>query len=281
MIKIDKNTTVSAKFTKLTAQYNELQKKIDELYVKLHTEEDGLICQDIRRAQKNLHKQKGALEQDIYREFFRMFGKKCIKTCENNGKEPKWFYIDNVTIRKRTKKENHKWTDVILGGNYYTVSVNGSKFVRQNPALGTYIRKNMFPFSPYMILSDSYMVTEIPNAEFDKMYKTAITKEEELNIHKAVGYEWHYFAPSETLMASKEYKELANFVKTAKLRKNLALLKIDRLALNDNKKTKVEAAKGKKTKAMVAKAFDLMIEKVNKKIEAKEKEITKRSDVTK
>ena len=34
-------------------------------------------------------------------------------------------------------------------------------------------------------------------------------------------------------------------------------------------------------KAMVTKAFDRMIEKVGKKIEAKEKEIAKRSSVTK
>lgn len=281
MIKIGKNTTVSEKFTKLTAQYKELQKKIDELYVKLHTEEDGLICQDIRRVQKNLRNQQNALAPDIYREFYRMFDKKCIKTCENNGKEPKWFYIDNVTIRKRTKKERRKLTDVILGDNYYTVSVDGCKCVRQNPTLGTDIRETMFPFGSYMILSDSFRVTEIPNAEFDKMYKAAITKEEESNINKAAGYGLYGFIRSEALMASKEYKELANFVKTAKLRENLAVLKIDRLALNDNKKTKVEAAKGKKTKAMVAKAFDLMIEKVNKKIEAKEKEIAKRCSETK
>lgn len=281
MIKIGKNTTVSEKFTKLTAQYKELQKKNDELYVKLHTEEDELICQDIRRVQKNLRNQQEALAPDIYREFYRMFDKKCIKTCENNGKEPKWFYIDNVTIRKRTKKERRKWADVCMGDNYYTVSVGDCKFVRQNPTLGTDIRETMFPFSPYMILDNSYRVTEIPNAEFDKMYKAAITKEEESNINKAAGYEWHYFMPSETLKTTKEYKELANFVKTAKLRENLAVLKIDRLALNDNKKTKVEAVKDKKTKAMVAKAFDLMIEKVNKKIEAKEKEIAKRCGETK
>ncbi len=210
-----------------------------------------------------------------------MFDKKCIKTCENNGRDPKWFYINNVTFRKRTKKERPKWADVGLGDNFYSVTTDACKCIRQNPTLGTDIRENTFPFSPYMVLSDSYRVTEIPNAEFDKMYKAAITKEEELNIHKAAGYEWHYFMPSETLKASKEYKELANFLKTVKLRENLTSLKIDRLALNDNKKTKVEAAKGKKTKAMVAKTFDLMIEMVNKKIEAKEKEIAKRCGETK
>lgn len=281
MIKVGKNTTVSEKYSKLAAQYKELQKKIDELYVKLHAEEDGLICQDIRRVQKNLRNQQEALAPDIYREFYRMFDKKCIKTCKNNGKEPKWFYIDNVTIRKRTKKEKPKWADVCIGDNYYTVSVDCCKFVRQNPTLGTDIRETMFPFSLYMILDNSYRVTEIPKVEFDKMYKAAITKEEESNINKAAGYGLYGFIRSEALMASKEYKELANFLKTVKLRENLASLKIDRLALNVNKKTKVEAAKDKKTKAMVAKAFDLMIEKVNKKIEAKEKEIAKRCSETK
>lgn len=276
MIKVGKNTTVSEKFTKLTAQYNELQKKIADLYVKLHTEEDGLICQNIRRIQDNLRKQQGALAPDIYREFYRMFDKKSIKICENNGREPKWFYIDNVAIKKRSKKEKPKLTDVCLGDNGYSVTVDACKCIRQNPSLGTDIRENAFPFSPYLVLGDSFRVTEIPKAEFDKMYKAAMTKEEELNIHKAAGYELYGFMPSEKLKASKEYKELANFVKTVKLRENLALLKIERLALKDNKKTKVEAAKGKKTKEMVAKAFDLMIEKVDKKIETKEKEIVKR-----
>ena len=281
MIKVGKNTTVSEKFAKLAAQYNEFRKKIDELYVKLHTEEDGLICQNIRRIQDNLRKQQEALTPDIYKEFFRMFDKKCIKTCENNGREPKWYYIDTVAFRKHTKTEKPKWADVSLGDSYYSVTTDACKCIRQNPTLGTDIRENTIPFSPYMVLSDSYRVTEIPKAEFDKMYKAAITKEEELNIHKAAGYEWQYFTASETLKASKEYKELANFVKTAKLRENLAMLKIERLALKDNKKTKVEAAKGKKTKEMVAKAFDLMIEKADKKIEAKEKEIAKRCGETK
>ena len=44
MIKVGKKTTVSENFTKLAAQYEEFQKKINELYTKLHTEEDGLIC---------------------------------------------------------------------------------------------------------------------------------------------------------------------------------------------------------------------------------------------
>lgn len=281
MIKPGKNTTVSEKFTKLTEQHKEFQKKIDELYVKLHNENDGLICQDLRRIKNNIRKQQEALEPGIYSEFYRMFDKKSIKICANNGREPKWYYIENVAIRKRTKKEKTKLTDVSLCDNYYSVSVDCCKCIAQNPTLGTDIRENVYSFSPYMILSDSFRVTEIPNAEFDKMYKAAMTKEEESNIHKAAGYELYGFLPSEKVMASKEYKELANFVKTAKLRENLAVLKIDRLVLNDNKKIKVEAAKDKKTKALVAKAFDLMIEKVNKKIETKEKEIAKRCDETK
>lgn len=281
MIKVGKNTTVSEKFTKLTAQYEEFQKQINELYVKLHNEEDGLICQDIRGVQDNIRKQQVALELDIFKEFYRMFDKKCIKICEKNGREPKWFYIDNVVTRKCTKKEKIKWADIKLSDNYYSVTGDCCKGIRQNPALGTYIRENKMSFSSYMILGSSYRVAEIPKNEFDKMYTATMSEEDESNIREAAGYELYGFMPSEKLKATKEYKELSNFVKTAKLRENLALLKIDSLALKDNKKIKMKATKDKKTKAMVAKAFDLMIEKVEKKIEAKEKEITKRCSETK
>ena len=281
MIKVGKKTTVSENFTKLAAQYEEFQKKINELYVKLHTEEDGLICQDIRRAQDDLRKQQSALEPDIFMEFYRMFDKKCIKISENNGREPKWLYIDNVAISKCAENKKIDWSDLKLGDSYYSVTADSCKCVRQNQGLGTYIRENKMSFSSYMILSNSYRVAEITKDEFDKMYTSAMSEEEESNIHKTIGYELYGYMPSEKLRASKEYKELSIFVKTAKLRENLALLKIDRLALNDNKKNKLKTIKDNKMKAMVAKAFDLMIEKVDKKIETKEKEIAKRSGVTK
>lgn len=280
MIKVGKKITVSENFTKLATQYEEFQKKINELYVKLRNEEDGLICQDIRRAQDDLRKQQSALEPDIFMEFYRMFDKKCIKISENNGREPKWLYIDNVTFKKRAEKEKIDWADIKLGDSYYSVMTDSCKYVRQNQGLGTYIRENKISISSYMILSNSYRVAEITKDEFDKMYTTAMSEEEESNIHKTIGYELYGYMPSEKLRASKEYKELSLFVKTAKLRENLALLKIDRLALNDNKKNKLKTIKDKKMKAMVAKAFDLMIEKVDKKIETKEKEIAKRSGVT-
>lgn len=280
MIKINKKTTVSEKFTKLTAQYEEFQKKINELYIRLGKEEDGLICQDIRTAQDDLRKQQRALEPDIFTEFYRMFDKKCIKISESNGRDPKWYYIDNVVIEKCTGKEKINVADVKLGDDYYSVTADSCKCVRQNKDLGIDIR-NRISFSSYMILSHSYRVTEIPNAEFDKIYAAAMTEEEETNIHKAAGYELYGYMPSEKLKATKEYKELSSFVKTVKLRESLALLKIDSLALKDNKKIKMKAAKDKKTKAMVAKAFDMMIEKVEKKIEAKENEIAKRCGETK
>lgn len=281
MIKVGKKTTVSENYTKLTAQYEEFQKKIDELYIKLHNEEDGLIRQDIRTTKDNLRKQQSALEPDIFMEFYRMFDKKCIKICEKNGREPKWLYIDNVVIKKRDKNEKIGCADIKLGDNFYSVTADSCKYVRQNQGLGTYIRENKISFSSYMILSNSYRVAEITKDEFDKMYMVAMSEEEESNIHKTIGYELYGYMPSEKLRASKEYKELSIFVKTAKLRENLALLKIDRLALKDNKKNKLKTIKDNKMKAMVMKAFDRMIEKVDKKIEAKEKEIAKRSGVTK
>lgn len=280
MIKIGKKTTVSENFTKLAAQYEDFRKKINELYTRLNGEEDGLICQDIRTAQDDLRKQQRALEPDIFKEFYRMFDKKCVKISESNGKNPTWYYIDNVVIEKCTGKEKIDWADIKLGDDYYTVKADCCKCVRQNKDLGIDIRIKI-SFSSYMILSHSYRVTEIPNAEFDKMYAAAMTEEDETNIHKAAGYELYGYMPSEKLKATKEYKELSNFVKTAKLRENLALLKIDSLALKDNKKIKMKAAKDKKTKTMVKKAFDLMIEKVDKKIEAKENEIAKRCGKTK
>lgn len=281
MIKIGKKITVSENFTKLATQYEEFQKKINELYVKLRNEEDGLICQDIRRAQDDLRKQQSALEPDIFMEFYRMFDKKCIKISENNGREPKWLYIDNVTFKKRAEKEKIDWADIKLGDSYYSVMTDSCKYVRQNQGLGTYIRENKISISLYMILSNSYRVAEITKDEFDKMYTTAMSEEEESNIHKTIGYELYGYMPSEKLRASKEYKELSLFVKTAKLRENLALLKINRLALKDNKEIKLKTIKDKNMKAMVAKAFDLMIEKVEKKIEAKENEIAKRCSETK
>lgn len=281
MIKVGKKTTVSENYTKLTAQYEEFQKKIDELYIKLHNEEDGLIRQDIRTTKDNLRKQQSALEPDIFMEFYRMFDKKCIKICEKNGREPKWLYIDNVVIKKRDKNEKIGCADIKLGDNFYSVTADCCKYVRQNQGLGTYIQENKISFSSYMILSNSYRVAEITKDEFDKMYMVAMSEEEESNIHKTIGYELYGYMPSEKLRASKEYKELSIFVKTAKLRENLALLKIDRLALKDNKKNKLKTIKDNKMKAMVMKAFDRMIEKVDKKIEAKEKEIAKRSGVTK
>lgn len=281
MIKIGKKITVSENFTKLATQYEEFQKKINELYVKLRNEEDELICQDIRRAKDDLRKQQSALEPDIFMEFYRMFDKKCIKICEKNGREPKWLYIDNVVIKKRDKNEKIGCADIKLGDNFYSVTADCCKYVRQNQGLGTYIQENKISFSSYMILSNSYRVAEITKDEFDKMYMVAMSEEEESNIHKTIGYELYGYMPSEKLRASKEYKELSIFVKTAKLRENLALLKIDRLALKDNKKNKLKTIKDNKMKAMVMKAFDRMIEKVDKKIEAKEKEIAKRSGVTK
>lgn len=280
MFKVGKKTTVSENFTKLAAQYEEFQKKINELYTRLNKEEDGLICQDIRTAQDDLRKQQRALEPDIFMEFYRMFDKKCIKISESNGRDPKWYYIDNVALKKCPEKEKIDWADIKLGDNYYSVSADSCKCVRQNKDLGIDIRIKI-SFSSYMILGHSYRVTEIPNDEFDKIYAAAMTEEEETNIHNAAGYELYGYMPSEKLKASKEFKELSNFVKTAKLRENLALLKINSLALKDNKKTKMKAAKDKKTKAMVAKAFDQMIEKVDKKIEAKEKEIAKLCGETK
>lgn len=281
MIKIGKKTTVSENFTKLAAQYEDFQKKINELYTRLNGEEDGLICQDIRTAQDDLRKQQRALEPDIFKEFYRMFDMKCVKISESNGREPKWLYIDNVTIKKCAENEKIDWADIKLGDDYYTVTADRCKCIKQNKDLGTYIRENKISFSSFMILGKSYRVTAIPYTEFDKIYTAAITEEEENKIHDAAGYELYGYMPSEKLKATKEYKELLNFVKTAKLRENLALLKIDSLALKDNKKIKMKAAKDKKTKAMVKKAFDLMIEKIDKKIEAKENEIAKRCGKTK
>jgi len=276
MIKFGKNTTVSEKFSKLMEQYEEFKKKIDELYVKLRTEEDGLICQDIRRVQKNFSKQQEALRPDLYKEFYRMFDKKYIKVTHAGNREPFCCHIDGVAIKKRGKKEEFSTHCVILDGTDYSVNTDKCMRISYNPLLAVWVQECLYPFTSYWLFGNEYKITEITKAEFDNFYKKSITSEQQSQFRKTAGYELTCFMPSDKVKSTKEYKEYTDFIKTAKLRENLAMLKRDNLVLEDNKKTKVAAAKGKTMKRLVAKAFDAMIEKNNKKIEAKEKEIAKR-----
>lgn len=278
MIKFGKNTTPSEKYVKLMKQYNELKHKAAEKFAEIyHTDKDFVPA--IRSQLKELEEQQAALEPVIYREFYRMFDKKYF-ILYNMCHEASCFYIDGVKIKKCKTIQANNWSAVFLNKASFKVNTDKCSYIQYDSLVGSYSVAKMGPFCRFMIFSNEYRITEITKKEFESKYKKAFSAEQVSQVRSAATCSLAFQYPSDELKKTKKYKDLANFLKTIKLRENLTKYEMEWLVLKDNKKSALAKAKDKEVRQLMTKAYDNLIANVEKKIEKKEKDIAKCSGVT-
>ena len=273
MIKFGKNTTPSEKYVKLAEKYTSLEKEIQDKQEELYNA-DPDFHSAIRSQIDNIQGQKKAMQPDIYREFFRMFDKKYFKY-NDLCREPAYLYIDNVKFKKRRGK-NTEWPDIYLDDKPYVGDTTDCKYLRYDDLTGTYSVQKMYLPSEFAFFLCQNKITEITKEEFEAVYKKAFSSEQVMQVHSNISYAIAFLAPSKKLKETKNYKELANFLKTVKLREKLVRLKMDRLIVKDNKKTKLSEITDKEARLLVTKAFDNRLADIDRKIDKKEQEIAKR-----
>lgn len=275
MIKFGKNTVQSEKYMKLAEAYEALGKQISDKNMEIR--EASYENEPALRNQANelIAKQK-AMQPELYKEFFRMFNKKYVKISDLYGRGYSYYYFDGIKITKRRSDKLGSCNDVTLNGQRYSVNNDKCKAIHYTSFADSIAQGKMYSFTSYMIFETYYKVTEITKAKFNELYKKAISSEQLELVRKAAGYELAYACPSDDLKKTDKYKELTNFVKTAKLRENVAKLRLIVLTLEDNKKRKLAELKDKNVKVVIAAAFDHLIKQNNAKIEKNEKEIAKR-----
>lgn len=278
------NFTPSAKFIKLATQYDKLiadNKALGNLWE--GTKEE--IKQKKEKHQENYDKM-NKLEIPIFKEFYAMLDKKCIKVKTKGEGAFSYHYVEGVKFKKLPKNTNYAFRmDRILfkTGDCYEAKLDKCKCVHNSYSTGLPAKSEVRLLGANSMCFGEYGVEVITKKEFNKIYNDALCYTEDNDLCHSIGYNGQVLMYPTVKFAEADavYKEYNKRIKKANA--EVALLKLrQKKYVIESKKTDIDnIIKDKKAiRPLVEQMIQTLIEKTEKQIKSKERAIKKLDGVT-
>lgn len=278
------NFTPSAKFIKLATQYDKLiadNNALGNLWE--GTEEEQK--QKKEKHQENYNKM-NKLEIPIFKEFYAMLDKKCLKIKTKGESAFSYHYLEDVKFKKIPKEKTNMFSlnrVLFKTGEAYEANLGKSKCVRNSYSTGLPARVDARLLGANMMCFGEYGVEVITKKEFDKIYKDALCTTEDTDLCRSVGYNGQALLYPTVKFAEDDpvYKDYDRRIKKANA--ELALLKLQQKKyVIESKKNDIDSLiKEKKAiRPLVEQMIETFIEKTEKQIKTKERKIKKLGGVT-
>ena len=275
------NFTPSAKFTKLAAQYD-----------KLIEDNKALGCLWSGTAEEQKQKQEKhqenydnmvKLETPIFKEFYKMLDKKCIKVKAMGEDRFTYHYIESVKFKKISKEKTIFGMNRILfkTGEAFEANLSKCKFVHNSYNTGMPTKNDARLLSQSMVCNSEYGIEVITKKEFDKIYKGALCYTENDDLAHKVGYGGRGLEYPTVKFAEEDavYKEYERRIKLANAEVALLKLRQKKYVIESKKKDIGNIVKDKKSiRPLVEQMIQALVEKTEKQIKTKERAIKKLDD---
>ena len=273
------NFTPSAKFTKLAAQYDKLiedNKALGCLWTGT-TEEQN---QKKAKHQENYDKM-NKLEAPMFKEFYAMLDKKCIKVKTKGEGAFSYHYIEGVKFKKIPKEKTFMFSfnrTLFKTGEAYEANLDKCKCVRNSYATGLPARVEARLFGANMMCWGEYGIEVITKKEFNKIYKDALCGTEDKDLVSSVGYSGQALMYPTVKFAESDpvFKEYERRIKLANAEVALLRLRQKKYVIESKKKNIDNIVKDKKAiRPLVEQMIQTFVEKTEKQIKSKERTIKK------
>lgn len=278
------NFTPSAKFTKLAAQYDKLfadNKALGNLWSGT-TEEQN---QKKAKHQENYNKM-CKLEAPMFKEFYAMLDKKCIKVKTKGEGAFSYHYIEGVKFKKIPKEKTFTFSfnrTLFKTGEAFEANLGKCKCVHNSYATGLPARLESRLLGATMICSGDYGIEVITKKEFNKVYKDALCQTEDKDLVNSVGYSGQGLLYPTAKFAENDpvFKDYDRRIKMANAEVALLKLRQKKYVIESKKKDLDNIVKDKKAiRPLVEQMIESFIEKTEKQIKSKERRIKKLDGVT-
>lgn len=273
------NFTPSAKFIKLAAQYDKLiedNKALGCLWSGT-TEEQ----KQKQEKHKENHDKQVKLEVPMFKEFYKMLDKKCIKVKTKGEGGFSYHYIADVKFKKIPKEKTFLFsTNRVLFqvGEAFEANLSKCKYVHNSYATGLPTKNESRLLGQSMICHGEYGVEVITKKEFDKIYKDALCSSQDSDLSSSVGYGGMglMFATVKFAEEDAVYKEYDRRIKKANAEVALLKLRQKKYVIDSKRKDIDNIVKDKKAiRPLVEQMIETLIEKTEKQIKSKERVIKK------
>ena len=273
------NFTPSAKFTKLATQYDKLiedNKALGCLWVGSPEEQK----QKQEQHQENVNKM-NKLEMPMFKEFYKMLDRKCIKVKTKGEGGFSYHYIEDVKFKKIPKEKTYIFSTnrlLFKTGEALEANLGKCKFVHNSYATGLPTQNEARLLGQSMLCNGEYGVEVITKKEFDKVYKDALLSTEDTDLSSKVGYGGQGLVYPTVKFAESDavYKEYDKRIKRANAEVALLRLRQKKYVIESKKKDLDNIVKEKKAiRPLVEQMIETLLEKTEKQIKSKERVIKK------
>lgn len=273
------NFIPSAKFTKLAAQYDKLiedNKALGCLWTG-STEEQK---EKQEKHQENVNKM-NKLEMPMFKEFYKMLDKKCIKMKTKGEGGFSYHYIEEVKFKKIPKEKTFLFSMnrlLFKTGEALEANLSKCKFVHNSYATGLPTKNESRLLGANMMCNGQYGVEVITKKEFDKIYKDALCSSQDSDLSSNVGYGGMGLMYPTVKFAEEDavYKEYDRRINKANAEVALLKLRQKKYVIDSKRKDIDNIIKDKKAiRPLVEQMIETLIEKTEKQIKSKERVIKK------
>lgn len=273
------NFTPSAKFIKLATQYDKLiedNKALGCLWVGAPEEQK----EKQEKHQENVNKM-NKLEMPMFKEFYKMLDKKCIKVKTKGEGGFSYHYIEDVKFKKIPKEKTFLFSMnriLFKSGEAFEANLGKCKFVHNSYSTGLPTRFEARLLGANMMCFGEYGVEVITKKEFDKIYKDALLTAEDTDLSSKIGYGGMGLIYPTVKFAEEDavYNEYVRRIKKANAELALLMLRQKKYVIESKKKCIDNIVKDKKSiRPYVEQMIEQLIEKTEKQIKSKERVIKK------
>ena len=279
------NFTPSTKFTKLAIQYDKLiedNKALGCLWSGTAEEQK----QKQEKHQENYDKM-NKLEVPMFKEFYAMLDKKCIKVKTKGEGGFSYHYIADVKFKKISKEKASIFSMnqvLFKSGEAFEATLDKCKCVRNSYSIGLPAKVEARLLGPNRMCYGEYDVEVITKKDFDLIYKNALCQTEADNLTDSVGYGGMGLMYPTTKFAEEDavFKDYERRIKLANAEVALLKLRQKKYVIESKKNTIDNIIQGKKAiRPLVEQLIEKYVEETEKKIKTKERTIKKLNSITK
>lgn len=278
------NFTPSAKFIKLATQYDKLiadNKALGNLWEGTPEEQK----QKKEKHQENYNKM-NKLEIPIFKEFYAMLDKKCLKIKTKGESAFSYHYIESVKFKKLPKEKTFGFSlskVLFKTGDCFEAKLDKCKCVHNSYATNLPTKAEARLLGANMMCFGEYGVEVITKKEFNTIYNNALCNTEDNDLSHSVGYNGYVLMYPTVKFAEEDvvYKEYEKLIQKANAEVALLRLRQKKYVIESKKKDIDNIVKEKKAiRPLVEQMIEKYIEKTEKQIKAKERKIKKLGGVT-
>lgn len=278
------NFTPSAKFTKLATQYDKLiedNKALGCLWTGTAEEQK----QKQEKHQENYNKM-NTLEAPMFKEFYKMLDKKCIKVKTKGEGRFSYHYLEAVKFKKIPKEKTSMFSMnriLFKTGEAFEANLGKCKYVHNSYSTGLPTKDEARLLGQSMLCNGEYGVEVITKREFDKIYKDALCQTEDNDLTHKVGYGGMGLVYPTIKFAESDpvFKEYERRIKKANAEVALLKLRQKKYVIESKKNDIDNIIQDKKAiRPLVEQMIQTLVEKTEKQIKSKERAIKKLDGVT-